>query len=140
MENCHERRWPPGLSSLETRQNNRRWIISFFSLHIFSFTSLCILYIFTFEFSICFRLYENYVCKRVPGKQAVLVLRCDNKHIGENMMVEPGLVMIFAHGIEWFLIDMMMNFLWVSFHIDCTHFLGWSKSGEKPWSDIFFTE
>lgn len=24
MENCHERRWPPGLSSLETRQNNRR--------------------------------------------------------------------------------------------------------------------
>lgn len=24
MENCHERRWPRGLSSLETRQNNRR--------------------------------------------------------------------------------------------------------------------
>ncbi|XP_077301933.1 E3 ubiquitin-protein ligase NRDP1 elgi [Arctopsyche grandis] len=69
MENCHERRWPPGLSSLETRQNNRR-------------------------------LYENYICKRVPGKQAVLVLHCDNTHIGENMMVEPGLVMIFAHGIE----------------------------------------
>lgn len=24
MEKCHERRWPPGLNSLETRQNNRR--------------------------------------------------------------------------------------------------------------------
>lgn len=24
MENCHECRWPPGLCSLETRQNNRR--------------------------------------------------------------------------------------------------------------------
>ncbi|GLV45679.1 early girl [Carabus blaptoides fortunei] len=69
MENCHERRWPPGLSSLETRQNNRRQ-------------------------------YENYVCKRVPGKQAVLVLHCDNSHMSEEMMVEPGLVMIFAHGIE----------------------------------------
>ncbi|KAJ8924650.1 hypothetical protein NQ315_000801 [Exocentrus adspersus] len=69
MENCHERRWPPGLCSLETRQNNRRQ-------------------------------YENYVCKRVPGKQAVLVLSCDNTHMGEDMMIEPGLVMIFAHGIE----------------------------------------
>ncbi|KAI8428677.1 hypothetical protein MSG28_007399 [Choristoneura fumiferana] len=69
MENCHERRWPPGLSSLETRQNNRR-------------------------------LYEKYVCKRVPGKQAVLVLQCDNTHVDEHMMTEPGLVMIFAHGIE----------------------------------------
>ncbi|XP_032690220.1 E3 ubiquitin-protein ligase NRDP1 isoform X2 [Odontomachus brunneus] len=69
MENCHERRWPPGLSSLETRQNSRRQ-------------------------------YDNYVCKRVPGKQAVLVLHCDNTHMPEDMMVEPGLVMIFAHGIE----------------------------------------
>ncbi|XP_060535331.1 E3 ubiquitin-protein ligase NRDP1 [Cylas formicarius] len=69
MENCHECKWPPGLCSLETRQNNRRQ-------------------------------YENYVCKRVPGKQAVLVLHCDNTHMGEDMMVEPGLVMIFAHGIE----------------------------------------
>ena len=24
MENAHERRWPPGLSTLETRQLNRR--------------------------------------------------------------------------------------------------------------------
>lgn len=69
MQNCHERRWPPGLSSLETRQNNRRH-------------------------------YESYVCKRIPGKQAVLVLACDNTHMSEEMMLEPGLVMIFAHGIE----------------------------------------
>lgn len=47
-----------------------------------------------------YRLYEKYVCKRVPGKQAVLVLQCDNTHVDEHMMVEPGLVMIFAHGIE----------------------------------------
>lgn len=46
------------------------------------------------------RLYEKYVCKRVPGKQAVLVLHCDNTHVDEHMMIEPGLVMIFAHGIE----------------------------------------
>lgn len=69
MENCHERRWPPGLCSLETRQNNRHS-------------------------------YENYVCKRVPGKQAVVVLHCDNNHMTDDMMTEPGLVMIFAHGIE----------------------------------------
>lgn len=91
MENCHERRWPHGLSSLETRQNNRR-------------------------------IYDNYICRRIPGeyattyitywnnnlcfvfqfkgKQAVLVLSCDNTHMSEDVMVEPGLVMIFAHGIE----------------------------------------
>ncbi|XP_023164781.1 E3 ubiquitin-protein ligase NRDP1 isoform X3 [Drosophila hydei] len=74
MENCHERRWPRGLSSLETRQNNRR-------------------------------IYDNYICRRIPGfviagKQAVLVLSCDNVHMTEDVMVEPGLVMIFAHGIE----------------------------------------
>lgn len=69
MEKCHERSWPLGLSSLETRQNNRRQ-------------------------------YESYVCKRIPGKQAVVVLACDNPHINEDMMADPGLVMIFAHGIE----------------------------------------
>jgi len=38
MENAHERRWPPGLCTLETRQLHRRQ-------------------------------YENYVTKRIPGKQ-----------------------------------------------------------------------
>ncbi|XP_013785483.1 E3 ubiquitin-protein ligase NRDP1-like [Limulus polyphemus] len=69
MENAHERRWPPGLSTLETRQTNRRQ-------------------------------YENYVCKRIPGKQAVVVMTCDNSHMNADMLLNPGLVMIFAHGIE----------------------------------------
>lgn len=63
-------RWPRGLSSLETRQNNRR-------------------------------IYDNYVCRRVPGKQAVLVLPSDNAHMDETVMVHTvGLIMIFAHGVE----------------------------------------
>ena len=39
-----------------------------------------------------------YVC---IGKQAVVVMSCENVHMAEDMMVEPGLVMIFAHGVEW---------------------------------------
>lgn len=37
---------------------------------------------------------------RKTGKQAVLVLSCDNPHMTDDVMVEPGLVMIFAHGVE----------------------------------------
>merc|ERR1719175_6961 len=69
MENAHERRWPPGLQTLETRQMNRR-------------------------------MYEQYTARRIPGKQAVVVMACDNTHISDDMILEPGLVMIFAHGIE----------------------------------------
>lgn len=69
IENAHERHWPTGLNSLETRQMNRRS-------------------------------YENYVCKRIPGKQAVVVMACDNTHMNDDMFLVPGLVMIFAHGIE----------------------------------------
>lgn len=69
MENCHERRWPRGLSSLETRQNNRR-------------------------------IYDNYVCRRVPNKQAVLVLPCDNSHMSDDVMTEPGLVSNFLNLIS----------------------------------------
>lgn len=69
MENAHERRWPPGLSTLETRQVNRRQ-------------------------------YDNYICRRIPGKQAVLVMSCDNQHMDNDMLLDPGLVMIFAHGCE----------------------------------------
>ncbi|AWP10193.1 E3 ubiquitin-protein ligase NRDP1 [Scophthalmus maximus] len=46
------------------------------------------------------RYYENYVAKRIPGKQAVVVMACENQHMGEDMILEPGLVMIFAHGVE----------------------------------------
>ncbi|CAL8235874.1 unnamed protein product [Boreogadus saida] len=69
IENAHERNWPQGLATLETRQMNRRY-------------------------------YENYVAKRIPGKQAVVVMACENQHMGEDMILEPGLVMIFAHGVE----------------------------------------
>lgn len=69
MVNCHERHWPAGLATLQTRQRQRRE-------------------------------YENYICRRIPGKQAVLALACDNPHMSEEMMTEPGLVMIFALGIE----------------------------------------
>lgn len=41
IENAHERSWPQGLATLETRQMNQRY-------------------------------YENYVAKRIPGKQAVV--------------------------------------------------------------------
>lgn len=69
MENAHERRWSQGLSTLETRQMNRRR-------------------------------YEQYIARRIPGKQAVVVMACENRHMGEFMVMEPGIVMIFAHGIE----------------------------------------
>lgn len=69
MANAHERRWPPGLSTLETRQVNRRR-------------------------------YEQYVTKRVPSKQAIIVMASENEHMGESMIVSPGMVMIFAHGVE----------------------------------------
>lgn len=69
MENAHERRWPRGLNTLETRQLNRRR-------------------------------YEQFVTKRIPRKQAVVVLHFENQHMGDTMTVEPGLIMIFAHGVD----------------------------------------
>ena len=69
MANAHERHWPPGLSTLETRQLNRRR-------------------------------YEQYVTKRVPSKQAIIIMSSENEHMEESMIVTPGMVMIFAHGIE----------------------------------------
>jgi E3 ubiquitin-protein ligase NRDP1 len=69
MVNAHERRWPSGLSTLETRQLNRRR-------------------------------YEQYVTKRVPGKQAIVIMALENEHMEESMIVSPGLVMIFAHGVD----------------------------------------
>ena len=36
----------------------------------------------------------------VPGKQAVVVMACENQHVADDMIMEPGLVMIFAHGVE----------------------------------------
>ena len=64
MENTHERRWPPRLSSIEIRQKNR------------------------FE-------YEDYVCRKIPGKQAVVIMACDNSHLEADMILDPGLIVIF---------------------------------------------
>ncbi|XP_049631711.1 E3 ubiquitin-protein ligase NRDP1-like [Suncus etruscus] len=69
IENAHERSWPQGLATLETRKMNRRF-------------------------------YENYIAKRIPGKQAVVVMACENQHMGDDMVQEPGLVMIFVQGVE----------------------------------------
>ena len=69
MQNSHERCWPPGLSTLEIRQMNRRT-------------------------------YDNYICRKIPSRQAVVVMSCDNPHITSDLLLDPGLVMIFAHGIE----------------------------------------
>lgn len=69
MENAHERRWPSGLSTLETRQINRNH-------------------------------YVDFVCKRVPNKQAAIILACDNRHMPSHLVVEPGVILIFAHGVE----------------------------------------
>uniref|UniRef100_A0A1I8H783 E3 ubiquitin-protein ligase NRDP1 n=1 Tax=Macrostomum lignano TaxID=282301 RepID=A0A1I8H783_9PLAT len=46
------------------------------------------------------RQYDSYVIRRVPGKQAVLLLACENRHMPPGLMLEPGIVMIFAHGVE----------------------------------------
>ena len=55
IENAHERKWPRGLATLETRQLNRRY-------------------------------YDDYVTKRIPGKQAVIVLQCENHHMPMDMI------------------------------------------------------
>lgn len=34
------------------------------------------------------------------GKQAVVMIACENQHMPEDLIMEPGIVMIFAHGVE----------------------------------------
>ena len=41
-------------------------------------------------------LFDDSLCS---GKQAVVVMACENQHMAEDMIMEPGLVMIFAHGV-----------------------------------------
>lgn len=69
MNNAHERRWPCGLNTLESRQLNRQQC-------------------------------EQYVSKRVPGKQAIVIMAVENEHMGQSMVTYPGLIIIFAHGVE----------------------------------------
>ncbi|CAF5148185.1 unnamed protein product, partial [Rotaria socialis] len=44
--------------------------------------------------------YESYVCRRIIGEQAIVVLSCDNRHMNQSMISEPGIVMIFSHGVK----------------------------------------
>jgi len=34
------------------------------------------------------------------GRQAVLVMACENMHMSDDLVLDPGIVMIFAHGVE----------------------------------------
>jgi len=34
------------------------------------------------------------------GRQAVLVMACENIHMADDLILDPGIVMIFAHGVE----------------------------------------
>ena len=69
MQNAHERKWPAGLNTLETRQMNRHR-------------------------------YDQFMCRRIPGKQAVIIFGCENQHMPDSMIAQPGIVIIFAHGVE----------------------------------------
>ena len=69
------------------------------------FTCICLISYYFSVFSYyqklhLLRQYEQYTARRIPGKQAVVVMACDNTHISDDMILEPGIVMIFAHGIE----------------------------------------
>ncbi|CAL1283167.1 unnamed protein product [Larinioides sclopetarius] len=46
------------------------------------------------------RCIKNYVCKRIPRSQAVVVLAADNDYMSDDMVSFPGFVAIFTHGIE----------------------------------------
>ena len=35
------------------------------------------------------RRYEQYIARRIPGKQAVVVMACENRHMGDFMVMEP---------------------------------------------------
>lgn len=44
-------------------------------------------------------MFENYVCRKIPSHQAVVVMSCENRHM-IDMILDPGLILIFAHGVE----------------------------------------
>jgi E3 ubiquitin-protein ligase NRDP1 len=69
MENAHERHWPEGLSTLGR----------------FSFRNKIFNYSFLETRQLNRRHYESYICRRIIGKQAVVVLGCDNRHMDQFM-------------------------------------------------------
>jgi E3 ubiquitin-protein ligase NRDP1 len=73
MENAHERHWPQGLSTLG-KHLSKIFLIKYKKNCSFSETR---------QFNR--RHYESYVCRRIIGKQAVVVLGCDNRHMEQLM-------------------------------------------------------
>ncbi len=69
MENAHERHWPQGLSTL----GRYSYLIS---NEFLSFVE-------TRQDNR--QHYESYVCRRILGKQAVVILSCDNRHMNHMM-------------------------------------------------------
>ena len=43
---------------------------------------------------------KHLITRLFTGKQAVVVSAIENQHMPEDLIMEPGLVMIFAHGVE----------------------------------------
>ena len=72
MENAHERHWPEGLSTL----GKEREKLFFLPPSISSSLETR---------QVNRRHYESYVCRRIVGKQAVVVLSCDNRHMDPLM-------------------------------------------------------
>ena len=44
--------------------------------------------------------YTQYALRRVPGKQAVVVMASENEHMSNDMIFKPGFVMIFREGVS----------------------------------------
>jgi E3 ubiquitin-protein ligase NRDP1 len=72
MENAHERHWPQGLSTLGLYLNELNSCEKSF-------------FFFLETRQLNRRHYESYVCRRIIGKQAVVVLGCDNRHMDQLM-------------------------------------------------------
>ena len=60
MENAHERRWPPGLQTLETRQMNRRW--KSLSLHCCHLQTFSLVFVWFRIISLFSRIIKNCIC------------------------------------------------------------------------------
>ena len=92
IENAHERKWPGGLATLETRQLNRRYYDDYVTKRIPG-TDL--------NYLKCYiNIFKIFLNSKLKGKQAVVVLLCENTHMPSDMIADPGIVMIFAHGVE----------------------------------------
>lgn len=73
------------LNELMTYSHERKWPSGLNSLEMRQVNRVC---------------YEQYVTRRVPGRQAVVVLHLENQHMDSAFIRNPGIVLIFAHGID----------------------------------------